>query len=56
MSGICDLTDWTSLEDFFTGVDRIDHLILAALDRDQNDIKDFRPEDRKSTRLNSSHT
>lgn len=51
VSGICDLTDWKSLEGFFAGVDRIDHLVLAALDRDQNDIKDFRPDDAAKTSL-----
>ncbi|PRY59278.1 NAD(P)-dependent dehydrogenase (short-subunit alcohol dehydrogenase family) [Knoellia remsis] len=51
VAGICDLTDWSSLERFFDGVDTIDHLILAALDRDQNDIKDFRPDDAAKTSL-----
>lgn len=49
--GICDLTDWTSLEAFFDQVDRIDHLVLVALLRDNNDIKDFRPDDSATTSL-----
>ncbi|WP_265445962.1 SDR family oxidoreductase [Flexivirga meconopsidis] len=51
VSGICDLTDWDSLQRFFDSVEPIDHLILAALDRDQNDIADFRPDDAAKTSL-----
>ncbi|GAB3308697.1 SDR family oxidoreductase [Epidermidibacterium keratini] len=50
-AGICDLTNWASLEEFFSGLETIDHLILAALDRDNNDIADFRPDDSAKTSL-----
>lgn len=49
--GICDLTDWASLEAFFEQVEPIDHLVLVALDRDNNDIREFRPEDSARTSL-----
>ncbi|KQY56521.1 MULTISPECIES: SDR family oxidoreductase [unclassified Nocardioides] len=51
LAGVCDLTDWASLESFFDSVGPIDHLVLAALDRDQNTIKDFRPDDAARTSL-----
>lgn len=50
-----DLTDWDSLDALFAGLpeDRstVDHLVLAALDRDHNDIRDFRPDDSARTSL-----
>lgn len=50
--GVCDLTDWNSLETFFAAIDEpIDHLVLVALDRDNNDIRDFRPDDSAHTSL-----
>ena len=50
--GVCDLTDWASLQAFFDSVDGpIDHLVLVALDRDNNDIRDFRPDDSAHTSL-----
>ncbi len=50
--GVCDLTDWASLKAFFDAVDGpIDHLVLVALDRDNNDIRDFRPDDSAHTSL-----
>lgn len=49
--GVCDLTDWQSLEAFFGQLDTIDHLVLVALLRDNNDIKDFRPDDSARTSL-----
>lgn len=51
VAGVCDLTDWDSLARFFDGIDVIDHLVLAALDRDNNDISDFRPDDSARTSL-----
>jgi NAD(P)-dependent dehydrogenase (short-subunit alcohol dehydrogenase family) len=47
----CDLTDWNSLENFFDSIGSIDHLILAALDRDHNEIRSFRPDDSAKTML-----
>jgi NAD(P)-dependent dehydrogenase (short-subunit alcohol dehydrogenase family) len=41
----CDLNDRASIEGLFDGIDKIDHLVLAAVDRDHNDIHSFRPED-----------
>ena len=49
--GTCDLADWPSLESFFDQVDAIDHLVLAALDRDNNDIRTFRPDKSAKTLL-----
>lgn len=49
--GMCDLTDWPSLEKFFGEVEPIDHLVLVALLRDNNDIRDFRPDDSARTSL-----
>ncbi|TQL67913.1 NAD(P)-dependent dehydrogenase (short-subunit alcohol dehydrogenase family) [Nocardioides albertanoniae] len=46
---VCDLTDWSSLERFFESMGPIDHLVLAALDRDNNDIREFRPDDSQRT-------
>lgn len=51
VGGVCDLTDWPSLERFFAGIDSLDHLVLAALDRDNNDIVHFRPDDAAKTSL-----
>ena len=48
---VCDLTSWSSLEAFFDRVGALDHLVLAALDRDNNDIRDFRPDDSARTSL-----
>lgn len=47
----CDLTDWESISTLFDGIDALDHLILTALDRDQNTIADFRPDDCARTML-----
>ena len=47
----CDLTDWPTLARLFSSVESIDHLVLAALDRDHNDIADFRPDDSARTSL-----
>lgn len=41
----CDLTSWDSLAALFAEIDVVDHLILTALDRDNNTIADFRPDD-----------
>lgn len=49
--GLCDLTDWASLERLFAGLEPIDHLVLAALDRDHNEIASFRPDDSAKTSL-----
>jgi NAD(P)-dependent dehydrogenase (short-subunit alcohol dehydrogenase family) len=45
----CDLTEWDSLASLFQEIERVDHLILTALDRDNNTIKDFRPDDSART-------
>ena len=45
----CDLLDRASLEKLFATIPVVDHLILAAVDRDHNAIHDFRPE--KATNL-----
>ncbi|MEV3872089.1 SDR family oxidoreductase [Streptomyces sp. NPDC049906] len=47
----CELTDWDSIGALFDGMDRVDHLVLTALDRDHNTIKDFRPDDCARTSL-----
>ena len=47
----CELTDWDSIGRLFEGLDPIDHLVLAALDRDQNTIAGFRPDDCARTAL-----
>lgn len=47
----CELTDWASIERLFAGIDVVDHLVLAALDRDFNTITDFRPDDCARTSL-----
>ncbi|MEU6578768.1 SDR family oxidoreductase [Streptomyces sp. NPDC046805] len=47
----CELTDWDSLERLFENMDVVDHLVLTALDRDFNTIKDFRPDDCARTSL-----
>lgn len=36
----CDLNDFASLDRLFAQIDRVDHLILAALDRDHNKLSD----------------
>lgn len=41
----CDLNDFDSLKALFADIETVDHLILAALDRDNNDIRNFRPDD-----------
>jgi NAD(P)-dependent dehydrogenase (short-subunit alcohol dehydrogenase family) len=43
-SVICELTDWGSIAKAFQDIQQIDHLILCAMDRDQNTIAEFRPE------------
>jgi NAD(P)-dependent dehydrogenase (short-subunit alcohol dehydrogenase family) len=43
--GCCDLTDFDSIKAFLDPIDVIDHLVLSALDRDFNNIKDFRVAD-----------
>ncbi|NMO05046.1 SDR family oxidoreductase [Gordonia sp. TBRC 11910] len=48
---ICDLNDSDSLYAMFDGIERVDHLILTALDRDHNTIADFRPDDSARTML-----
>jgi NAD(P)-dependent dehydrogenase (short-subunit alcohol dehydrogenase family) len=47
----CDLTDWASIERLFAGLDVVDHLVLTALDRDFNNIADFRPDDSARTAM-----
>lgn len=47
----CDLTDWESVHRMFAEIDTVDHLILTALDRDHNTIKDFRADDSARTML-----
>jgi NAD(P)-dependent dehydrogenase (short-subunit alcohol dehydrogenase family) len=47
----CDLNDWSSIRELYVGLPKIDHLILAALDRDGNKIADFRPDDSARTSL-----
>ncbi len=47
----CDLTDWDSLKNLFQEIEVVDHLILTALDRDNNTIADFRPDDAARTML-----
>jgi NAD(P)-dependent dehydrogenase (short-subunit alcohol dehydrogenase family) len=47
----CDLTDWPSIEEAFRDLPTIDHLILCALDRDQNTVAEFRPDDAAQTSL-----
>lgn len=49
--GCCDLTNWDSIGELFDGIDVVDHLILTALDRDHNSIRDFRPDDSARTML-----
>jgi NAD(P)-dependent dehydrogenase (short-subunit alcohol dehydrogenase family) len=48
-AGEFDLGDFPSIERFFARAEGIDHLVLAALDRDHNTIHDFRPEDSART-------
>ncbi|MEU5403334.1 SDR family oxidoreductase [Streptomyces sp. NPDC005963] len=48
---VCELTDWNSIRQLFAGLDRVDHLVLTALDRDFNTIADFRPDDCARTTL-----
>ncbi|OYO04850.1 short-chain dehydrogenase [Enemella evansiae] len=45
----CDLNDFASLDRLFAQIDRVDHLILAALDRDHNKLSDFRRQDAART-------
>ena len=47
--GCCDLTDFDSIGAFLEPIDLVDHLVLAALDRDFNNIKDFRIADSMRT-------
>ncbi|MET8826236.1 SDR family oxidoreductase [Streptomyces sp. NPDC004610] len=47
----CELADRDSVRALFAGIDVVDHLVLAALDRDHNTITDFRPEDCARTLL-----
>ncbi|MGW4029216.1 SDR family oxidoreductase [Streptomyces sp. NPDC004838] len=48
---VCELTDWESIGALFDSIDVVDHLVLTALDRDHNTIKDFRPDDCSRTSL-----
>jgi NAD(P)-dependent dehydrogenase (short-subunit alcohol dehydrogenase family) len=45
----CDLNDLSSIETFYAEVDRIDHLLLVAVDRDHNEIRSFRAEEAART-------
>lgn len=47
----CDLTDFESIAALFEKIDVVDHLVLTALDRDFNEIANFRPEDSARTAL-----
>ncbi|MFE4663647.1 SDR family NAD(P)-dependent oxidoreductase [Streptomyces sp. NPDC056716] len=47
----CELADRDSIRGLFAGIDVVDHLVLAALDRDHNTITDFRPDDCARTLL-----
>ncbi|WP_460402308.1 SDR family NAD(P)-dependent oxidoreductase [Actinophytocola sediminis] len=44
-AGVCDLTDWSSIETFVSACGPIDHLILTAVDRDIRALADYRPEE-----------
>ena len=42
MSGLAlDLNDTHGLADALAGVDRVDRLVLAAIERDQNSVADY---------------
>jgi NAD(P)-dependent dehydrogenase (short-subunit alcohol dehydrogenase family) len=47
----CQLTDPESVAALFDGIDHVDHLVLAALDRDHNTIAEFRPHDCTNTMM-----
>lgn len=45
----CDLNDLDSISRFFSPIPRVDQLVLVAVDRDNNDIRSFRPDDAQRT-------
>ncbi|MDN5918252.1 MAG: SDR family oxidoreductase [Pseudonocardia sp.] len=47
----CELTDPDSIAALFAGIERVDHLVLAALDRDHNTIAEFRARDCATTMM-----
>lgn len=50
----CDLGDWNSIAALFETMEKVDHLVVTAVDRDHNTIREYRPEDSARTMLSKT--